>query len=380
MNHDSDKKQNLHDIPSAGPWISQLEIDYVTDAVENGWYKNWSGYIDKFEKAFAEFVGVKHAISTSSCTGAIHIAAKALGLGAGDEVIAPEVTWIGSVAGPAQLGCSIVFADVEPDTWCLDPESFRKAITPRTKAVIPVDMYGHPAAKDEILNIAREHEIHVLEDSAPGLGSKYNGQACGSFGIVGTFSFQGAKPLVTGEGGMLVTDDDNVYERCYYYWDHCRDPGQVLYNTDIGFKYKMSNIQAALGLAQLERADEIIGKRRQIYRWYQQRLGDIPGIQLNTERAGCFSNHYVPTIILNGSFPVTPQELMDRLDQAGIRNRPFFRPLSKLPMFSPADTPVADHLAAHGINLPCASRMTEEQVDYVCAFLRRQLLPNTLAA
>jgi len=364
----------VREIPSAGPWITEKEVAYVSDAAANGWYKNWSGYIDRFEQGFAEWMGVRFALSTSSCSGALQIAMRALGLKPGDEVIAPEVTWLATVAGACHLGARPVFVDVDPRTWCMDPEAVRRAISPRTRAILPVDMYGHPAPKDDLLSLAAEHGIAVIEDAAPGIGSRYRGRLCGSFGLAGVFSFQGAKPLVTGEGGMLVTDDEDFYDRCRYYWDYCREKGKVLYNTDVGYKFKMSNVQAALGLAQLERVDEIIAKRRQIFFWYRERLGDIPGLRMNVEQANCFCNFYVPTIILEGRFPIGTQELMDRMDAVGIRNRPFFRPLSKLPMFQPVRTPVADRLAANGINLPCATVLTEEDVDYVARFVRQQLL------
>ncbi|MCK4341778.1 MAG: DegT/DnrJ/EryC1/StrS family aminotransferase [Phycisphaerae bacterium] len=360
-------------MPSAGPWITAKEVRYVQDAVAHGWYQNWSGYLDRFEAAFAKWIGVRFALSTSSCTGALHIAARALDLKPGDEVIAPEATWIATVTSFCHLGARPVFVDVDPETWCLDPRAFERAITPRTKAVIPVDLYGTPSDKDAILRIAAEHGLAVIEDAAPGIGSRYHGRLCGSFGLAGVFSFQGAKPLATGEGGMLVTNDENFYDRCYYYWDHCRDKSEVLYNTDLGFKYKMSNVQAALGLAQLERVDEIIAKRRQIFFWYRERLGGIPGLRMNVEPEGCFCNYYVPTIILEGSFPLAARTLGQRLDAAGIRNRPFFRPLSKLPMFAPVTTPVADRLAETGLNLPCATLLTEDDVDYVSRFVRREL-------
>ena len=360
-------------IPSAGPWITDKEVAYVTDAVCNGWYANWSGYIDRFEKSFAEYIGVRHALSTSSCTGALQIILRALNIGPGDEVIVPEVTWVATCTGVKLLGATPVFVDVEADTWCMDPEAVKKAITKNTRAIIPVDMYGHPADKDALAAIADEHGLSIIEDAAPGIGSRYQGRMVGSFGKASAFSFQGAKPLVTGEGGMIVTDDDDFFDRCYYYWDHCREPGKVLFNSDIGYKFKMANPLAALGLAQLERADEIISKRRQIFAWYNQRLEAIDGLRLNVERPGCYSNFYVPTIILEGSFPISVEELMRKMDASGIANRPFFRPLSKLPMFTPAQTPVADRLARQGINLPCASIMNEEQVERVCTLIRREV-------
>ncbi len=360
-------------IASGGPWITEKEIAYVSDAVANGWYGNWSGYLTRFEKAFADWLGVRHAIATSSCTGAIHLAMCGLGIGEGDEVIVPEVTWIASVTGACYTGATPVFVDVEPDTWCIDPEAVRRAITPRTKAIVPVHMYGHPADMSAINAIAEQHGIFVLEDAAPGIGSRVNGELAGTLSGAATFSFQGAKPLVTGEGGMFVTDDEKLYEKVYWYWDHCRDPKKVLFNTGIGFKYKMSNIQAALGLAQLERADEIIEKRRQIFFWYRERLSDIEGLSLNVERPGVYNNYYVPTVVLDQDFARSPEQVMAYLDERGVRNRPFFRAISKFPMFKPAETPVADRLAARGINLPCASMLREDEVDYSCKVLRDAL-------
>lgn len=360
-------------IPSAGPWITEKEIAYVADAVQHGWYAQWSGYLDRFEKAMATYTQTRFVLATSSCTGALHIITSALGLGPGDEVIVPETTWIAGVTCVRYVGATPVFVDVCPDTWCMDPEKFRAAITPRTKAVIPVHMYGHPADMDAINAIAAEYGIAVIEDAAPGIGSRYHDKPTGSLALAAAFSFQGAKPLVMGEGGALVTNDENFFDKAHWYWDHCREPGKVLVNNGIGFKYKLSNIQAALGLAQLERADEIIGKRRQIFFWYRDRLGDIEGLRLNAEREGCYNSYYVPTIVLDGEFAVDAEELMRRLDERGIRNRPFFRCISKFAMFHPVHAPVAEHLAAHGINLPCASQLTEDDIDYVAAAVRELL-------
>ena len=363
----------IREIPSGGPWITEKEIDYVSDACANGWYENWHNYLDRFESAMCEFTQTKYALATSSCTGALHIAMTALELKPGDEVIVPETTWIATVTGICYMGAKPVFVDVEKDTWCIDPKLIRKAITRKTKAIIPVHMFGHPADMDQINLIANEYGLTVIEDAAPGIGSMYQGKPTGSLGLAATFSFQGAKPLVMGEGGILVTNDENFYDRAYYYWDHCRDKKKVLFNTGIGYKYKLSNIQAALGLAQIERANEIISKRRQIFFWYKKRLQDIEGLLLNIERPGVYNNYYVPTIILNKKFRVGQEELMLKLNEEGVRNRPFFRCISKFPMFQPVITPVADWLAANGINLPCATQLTEDDIDYVVTILRKHL-------
>lgn len=364
----------FREVASGGPWITEREISYVGDAVANGWYANWSDYLKQFEKALCQYTGTKYGLATSSCTGALHIAMLALEIKPGDEVIVPENTWIASVTCVCYVGATPVFVDVERDTWCMDPEAFRRAITPRTKAVIPVHMFGHPADMDAINAIAAEHGIAVIEDAAPGIGSRYKDKPAGSLSLAAAFSFQGAKPLVTGEGGALVTNDENFYDRAYYYWDHCRNNSQVLYNTGIGVKYKMSNIQAALGLAQVERADEIINKRREIFFWYRDALGNLPSLRLNTEHDGDFNNYYVPSIVLEGRFKMNQNELMAHMDEHGVRNRPFFRCISKFPMFKPAHTPVADHLATNGINLPCATMLTREDVDYAATVVRNGLL------
>jgi len=361
------------EIPSGGPWITKHELNYVSDACLNGWYQNWHNYLDRFEEAIANYTNTKYAIATSSCTGALHLSMAALSIERGDEVIVPETTWVSTAMCVCYVGAKPVFVDVEKDTWCIDPDKFKSAITPRTKAVIPVHMYGHPAEMDSISKIAKEHGISVIEDAAPGIGSLYFQRPVGSLGDAATFSFQGAKPLVTGEGGAFVTNDKKIYDKAYYYWDHCRDNSKPLYVTGVGFKYKMSNIQAALGLAQLERAKEIIDKRRKIFYWYHDRLKDIPGLLMNTERSGIRNNYYVPTIILDNDFEFSRDEVMEKMDNEGVRNRPFFRCISKLPMFQPAYTPVADFLAERGINLPCATKLSEDDVDYASRVIQKIL-------
>lgn len=364
---------NVREVASGGPWITEKEVEYVADACKNGWYQNRHDYLDKFEGAIAGLTGTKFSLATSSCTGALHLCMAALGMKPGDEVIVPESTWIATVTCVCYMGATPVFVDVEPDTWCIDPECVRQAITSKTKAIIPVHMFGHPADMTAINAIAAEHGIAVIEDAAPGIGSKIDDKPTGSFGLAATFSFQGAKPLVMGEGGALVTNDENFFDKAYYYWDHCRDKNKTLYNTDIGFKYKLSNIQAALGLAQIERSEEIINKRRQIFFWYKERLGNVDGIRLNVEREGYYNNFYVPTIILDKDFAITPKELMDKMDECGVRNRPFFKSISKFPMFTPVETPVADRLAERGINLPCATMLSEDDVDFACTIIQRGL-------
>ena len=353
-------------IPSAGPWITNKEVEYVTDAVKNGWYENWFGYIDKFENSFANYIGAKYAISTSSCTGALHIILTALGIKKGDEVIVPEATWIATASSICYLGATPVFADIDRDTWCISVDDVREKITNKTKAILPVHNYGHPSDMEELCKIAHDKRIFIVEDAAPGIGSKIGDRLTGNFGDVSAFSFQGAKPLATGEGGMIVTDNKEIFDKCYYYWDHCRDSEKVLFNTEVGYKYKMSNIQAALGLAQLERIDDIIQKRRQIFFWYKERLELNNNFTLNVEREGYYNSFYVPTIILSENYNEEDRDrICNLLSERGVLNRPFWRPISKMvPRFEPADTPNADFICSRGINLPCATKLNEEDISY----------------
>jgi len=352
-------------IQSAGPSITQKEIDYVSDAVKNGWYDNWNGYIKKFEQKFAEYIGVKYAISTSSCTGAMHLALAALDIKPGDEVIVPETTWIATAAVVTYLGATPVFVDVDKDSWTIDPESVKKAINKKTKGIMPVHLYGHPANMDEITKIAKEYGLFVLEDAAPSIGAQYKGRKTGSLGDVGAFSFQGAKLLVTGEGGMMVTNSDEIYEATSFLANQGRSKTIPFLIEKIGYKYKMSNIQAALGLAQLERIDELIEKKRQIYNWYKAKLEGAKGIKLSTEKEFVKSIHWMTSIVLEDSYPYSREYFTDKLKERNIDTRPFFPQMSGFPMFKKANNPVSEFVGKRGINLPTPLNLTKEQADYV---------------
>ncbi|RYG65893.1 DegT/DnrJ/EryC1/StrS family aminotransferase, partial [bacterium] len=283
-------------ILTAGPSISARETSYVADAARNGWNREWSGYITRFEREFAAYVGRKHAIATSSCTGSLHLSLLALGIGPGDEVVVPEITWVATANAVMYCGATPVFCDVDRETWCMDPVSLERCITPRTKAVIPVHLYGHPADMRGIMPIARAYGLRVVEDAAPSIGAECDGARTGTFGDFASFSFQGAKLLVTGEGGMLVTDDDELYERAKSIADQGRDPSRTFWIKELGWKYKMSNVQAALGLGQIERADELIEMKRRLFRWYEEDLAGVPGITLAREADYARSIYWMSSI------------------------------------------------------------------------------------
>jgi perosamine synthetase len=369
-------------IPVSGPWITEKEIRYVTDAVTSAWYSQANVYNDRFEKAFATHVGVPHAVALPSCTSAIHLALMALGVGPGDEVIVPDGTWIASAAPITYVGATTVFADIDAQSWCLCPKSFEACITPRTKAVIPVDLYGNMADWDGILDVAKRHRIAVIEDAAEAAGAEYHGRKAGSFGDAGVFSFHGSKTLTTGEGGMLVTARQDIRDRALFLRDHGRPPGdRMFYNTEVAWKYKMSSMQAALGLAQLERIEELIVRKREIFSWYREALSGIPGVQLNQEAPHTRSAYWMVTAVLDPSLGLPKEKLMEQLSAEGIDTRPFFHPLSSIPAY--AASPEAEkarqrnrvcyRISPYGINLPSGLNLQPEQVKRVSEAFKKIL-------
>jgi perosamine synthetase len=362
-------------IPVAGPWITQKEIDYVADAAANAWYADANVYHERFERAFAEYVGRRHAVALPSCTSAIHLALAALGVGPGDEVVVPDATWIASSAPVTYVGATPVFADMDERTWCLSAESFAECITPRTKAVIPVDLYGGMPDWDAVLDVARRAGVAVVEDSAEAVGSEYRGRKAGSFGDASVFSFHGSKTLTTGEGGMLLTDDEELFRRALFLRDHGRRPGdKMFYNREVAYKYKMSSMQAALGLAQLERVEELLERKRHIFGWYEERLRGLEGVTLNHEAEGTRNVYWMVTVILDPGLGLTKERLMEALSERGVDCRPFFHPLSSIPAYqgteqaalARARNRVSYRLTPYGLNLPSGLNMTREKVGAVC--------------
>ena len=363
-------------IPVAGPWITDKEVRYVADAARNAWYDKAGVYHQRFEQAFADYLGVRHAVSLPSCTSAIHLALRALGVGPGDEVIVPDVTWIASAAPVTYVGATTVFADIDPRTWCLAVDSFERCITSRTKAVIPVGLYGSVPDWPALRRIAGERGIAVIEDAAEAIGSEFRGCKAGSFGDVGVFSFHGSKTLTTGEGGMLVTDRDELLTRVLTLRDHGRPSGDKLFfNTEVAYKYKMSSLQAALGLAQLGRVEELVARKRELFAWYCEELDGVSGVALNAEPAGTLNSYWMITVVWSERFALSKEQAMERLGAAGVDSRPFFYPLSSLPAYakSPqAEAARARNTASYSVspralNLPSALSLTREQVRRACA-------------
>lgn len=369
-------------IPIAGPSISQLEIGYATDAATHGWYARAGEYPKRFEEAFTQYIGVKHAVSLPSCTSGLHLALAVAGIGPGDEVIVPDLTWIASAAPVAYVGATPVFADVDERTWCLSAESVRACLTENTKAILPVDLYGGVPDYDELQKLAAEHGLMIIEDAAEAIGSEYGGRKAGALGDVAAFSFHGSKTFTTGEGGMLVTDDDDLHTRVLHLRDHGREPGDVHFqNTEVAFKYKMPPVAAAIGLGQVERADELVEKKREIFTWYREAFDDLEGITLNHEPAETKNTYWMVTAVLDPMLDWPKEKLMAALDQAGIDSRPMFHPLSSLPAYAGQASAVAARkrnttsyrLSPWGINLPSALCLEQAQVARVGQVVRRIL-------
>lgn len=358
------------------PSITALEVRYATDAAANGWGEHCYDYIDRFESAFKAHLGVKYAIATSSCTGALHMGLAALGIGRGDEVIMADTNWIATASPIVHLGATPVFVDVLADSWCLDPDQVERAITPRTKAIIAVHLYGNLCDMDRLLSIGASNGIPVIEDAAEAIGSVYRGKRAGALGKFGTFSFHGTKTVTTGEGGMFVTNDPDLYEQVLTLSNHGRARGQTrqFWPEEIGFKYKMANVQAAIGCAQIERIDELVSRKREIMAHYRDHLAAVPGISMNPEPEGVTIGAWMPTAVFARDTGVTRDRLLKSFADERIDARVFFYPLSSLPMFEKSTmNPVAWDLPNRAINLPSYHDLTSDELDRVVGVVRREL-------
>jgi len=349
------------------PSITELEIKYATDAATNGWGERCYEYIGRLESLFCNHLRVKYAIATSSCTGAIHMGLSALGIGAEDEVILGDINWIASAAPITYLGAKPVLVDVLPDTWCIDPERVESAITPRTKAIIAVHLYGNLCDMEALLFISEKYGIPIIEDAAEAIGSQWSGKRAGSIGIFGSFSFHGTKTVTTGEGGMFVTQDEKLYEKVLTLSNHGRTRSQAkqFWSDEIGFKYKMSNLQAAVGCAQLERIEELIAGKRRVFNYYAEHLRDLP-LKMNPELPKTTNGYWMPTLIVDKDVPFDRTALLNAFKSNNIDGRVFFWPLSMLPSFEKQpENSTSYNLFENAINLPSYHDLTEEDMDRV---------------
>jgi perosamine synthetase len=362
--------------PSAGPSITDKEIQLVTDAVTNGWYDDRNIHTDLFISEFKELINRRYVLPVSNCTAAIHLSLLALDIKPGDEIIVPDITWIASVAPIIYVGAIPVFVDINKDDWCISIDSINNSITKKTKAIIVVDLYGNMPNMDDLLTLAKENNLYLIEDAAESLGSKYKGRPAGSFGEISVFSFNATKLAMAGQGGVFATNDEELYNRAKLYSHH----GMIKYTDKttfwsvvVGYNYQWTNIQAALALAQLRRLDELVNHRRQIFHWYKDKLNGIKGLQLNFESSNVFNTYWVVTVILDKMYNLKKEDLLRLFSEINIDCRPFFYPASSMPAYENFSynnyhekNTNSYTLSQYGISLPSAANLTENDIDYIC--------------
>ncbi len=358
----------------ASPDLSGNESRYVAECVESTWISSAGRFIGEFETAFSKVAGARHAIATNNGTTALHLALAAIGVGPGDEVIVPTLTYIATANAVRYCGATPVFVDVEPDTMNLDPRDIEHRITERTRAIIPVHLYGHPADMPAMMAIADRHGLIVVEDAAEAHAARVDDHPVGSLGHIGTFSFFGNKIITTGEGGAVTTDDDDLAARLRLLRGQGMDPQRRYWFPEIGFNYRMTNVAAALGVAQLERLDTFLERRDEIGALYTSLLSEVGGLTLPTERPGVKRVHWIYTVLVDGFTEGQRDALIDALRADDIETRPVFYPLHVMPPYESGERfPVAERLGAEGISLPTHVLLDDADIERVCDSLRRHV-------
>jgi len=355
------------------PSITDLEVRYASDAAANGWGDQCYAYIHRFEELFKQHLSVQYAIATSSCTGALHMGMAALSIGPDDEVILADTNWIATASPIVHLGATPVFVDILADSWCIDPEKAEAAITSRTRAIVATHLYGNLCAMERLLAIGERYNIPIIEDAAEALGSVYHDRRAGSMGTFGTFSFHGTKSVTTGEGGMFVTNDADLFERVLTLSNHgrARDQEKQFWPDLVGFKYKMSNVQAAIGCAQMERIEELVQRKREILGIYRAHLEQLPGVTMNPEPEGTVNGAWMPTVVFDAEIGVTREILQTAFASEDVDARVFFWPLSGLPMFDSVMTNMhAWEIPRRAVNLPSYHEMDRNQIIRVAAVIK----------
>lgn len=354
-------------IPISKPEILEAEILRVTEAVSSGWVSSLGPYLDDFEQQFAHFCGVKHCITTANGTVAIHLALSALDIGAGDEVIVPDLTFAATINAVLLAGATPVIVDVCPKTWCINPALIEKAITPRTKAIIPVHLYGHPCDMAALNALAKKHDVFIIEDAAEAHGALYHNKPVGGLGDCATFSFYGNKIITTGEGGCITTNSDSIAAKARLLRDHGMSKEKRYWHTVVGFNYRMTNLQAALGLAQLEKIAGFLRERARILQDYRRFLSGFD-VQLNPMDAHCQPVNWLTSVLLPNSEREERDQLIQALKDNGIETRSFFYPLSAMPIYHSyalEECPVAHQLSARGLNLPTYMGLSTETIQNI---------------
>jgi perosamine synthetase len=369
--------------PVMEPVLDGNEMEYVQECVRTGWISSQGRFVTQFETALARFHGVPYALAVSNGTVALHLALVSLGVGPGDEVIVPDLTFAASANVVLYTGATPVFVDADPQSWNIDTTKIEAAVTPRTRAIMPVHLYGNPCDMDAVCDIARRYNLKIVEDAAESLGARWKGTLTGAFGDAGCFSFFGNKNLTTGEGGAILLRDIAVYERAKMLRDHGMSKQKRYWHTEVGYNYRLTNLQAAVGVAQMERAEYLLSRKREIARAYEKRLAGTRGIVLPTEHRDASSVYWLYTIMVGLDAGMTRDELADRLLRNGIDTRPVFYPMHEMPPYQPYIAgqrfAVAESLAQRGLSLPSAVTLTEADIDNVVSNIKAILNVRRLA-
>ncbi len=368
-------------IPVNAPLLDGNEAAYLNECIETGWVSSEGPFVKRFEEGMASYTGRTHGIAVCNGSAALQVAVAALGLGPGDEVVLPTFTIISCANAVVQSGATPVLVDCDPDTWNMRPDAVAERITPRTRAILVVHLYGLPVETDPLLALAEEHGLALIEDAAEMHGQTYRGRRCGSFGELSVFSFYPNKLITTGEGGMLVTDRDDLAERCRSLRNLCFQQPRYMHE-ELGWNFRMSNLQAAVGVAQLERIDAAIEKKRAMGRRYSERFADLPGVQRPLPRIADAENIYwVYGLVLGDDIPFDAAEAMRRLRDRGIGTRPFFWPMHEQPvfrkrgLFAGETYPVAERLARRGFFIPSGLGLSPAKQERVADAVWKALGP-----
>jgi len=358
-------------IPVAEPDIGKEELENVIEAVKSGWVSSKGAFIEEFERGFSSYVGMKYGVTTSNGTAALHLALTALGIGNGDKVLVPTLTFVAVANAVKYTGANPIFIDSHPKYWCIDPSKIKDKVDSQTKAIIAVHLYGHSCDMDEIIRIAEEYNLYLIEDCAEAHGAEYKGRKVGSFGTISCFSFYGNKIITTGEGGMCLTANEDLANRMRILRDHGMTPDRKYWHDIIGFNYRMTNLQAALGVAQLRKIDLLINKKRHIATSYKKLLQNLPAVTPAPEMPWAKNVYWLYSVLLKKGLR---DKIMKHLEGEGIETRPFFHPIHILPPYRRnLALPVAQNLSSKGLNLPSGPRLLENQIQEIVESLSEAL-------
>ena len=366
-------------IPVLEPYLGEEELNNVIEAIKSGWISSQGKFIGEFEEGFANYHGVGYGISTSNGTAALHLALKSLGIEKGDEVIVPALTFAATANAVIYCNAEPVLVDSNLEYWCMDPNNIEEKITERTKAIIPVHLYGHPCDMDQIMDIAEDHNLYVIEDAAEAHGAEYKGRKVGTFGNISCYSFYGNKIITTGEGGICITDDETLEEKMRILRDHGMNPEKRYWHDVIGFNYRMTNLQAAVGVAQLNKLDKFIEKKRKIASYYQKTLKELKDdklISLHPEMPWAKCVYWIYSILIEEKFNIERDDLINELKDREIDTRPFFYPINIMHPYKMEKLPKAEEISRKGVSLPSSVTLDYEDISKITDTMKEIRTPH----